>query len=68
MMFLNSDEDYYAAVVRELEAEPSLSYPEVIGALQARNIIGEATPDGVSWTDPALDLDELTEAICEFVE
>ena len=64
-MWLNNEEPWYRQVVMFVEEHPQGTYADLIDVLRAEHIIGELTPDGVSWTDPTLDHDRLNEMLRE---
>lgn len=51
----------YVSFVKEL-GQP-VNYDDFVQNF--KDLLGYVTPDGVSWTDPALDTDELTELLEE---
>lgn len=64
-MWLNNEEPWYFSMLNWLHENPAGKYVDMIATLQAESIIGEVTPDGVSWTDPYLDHEALDAMLAE---
>lgn len=65
-MHLGNNEAWYYAMMNWAEHNPRGRYEDMVRTLQSEHILGAVTPDGVSWTDPTLDHDELDAMLAEF--
>ena len=68
-LFINNEYRLYKAacsyVSYQTELGLDISYEEFTRYFKDQ--LGDVTPDGVSWSDPTLDTDELTEMLQELV-
>ena len=61
-LWLMNDEPLYRLALQYASEYPSGTYAG-LADMYIRPHAGEITPDGVSWTDPTLDHDELTQSL-----
>lgn len=61
-LYINNEASLYFSAVDYVKNTGVISYPEFI---EYMSLNGSVTPDGVSWTDPDLDHDELNDMLSE---
>jgi hypothetical protein len=66
-LWISNEEPLYRAAVEYAESADSPTYGDYI-AIWMGGDWGDVTPDGVSWTDPTLDHDELDAFMRELAE
>lgn len=62
-LWINNEESIYRQACDYVARTEEPTYEGFIRVLDG--VYGDVTPDGVSWTDPTLDMDELDEMIRE---